>query len=90
MALSLFVSEQVRPGVLDEFANDLYRAAVEAAWGIVLSGLVTQTILVLVAGVIIALGAFLAGPHRWAVAVRDAVGGFMGNSNGEKQGEPNP
>jgi len=84
MALSLVVFGLVRSQVLGEFASDLYRAAVEAMWGILLSGLVTQTILVLVAGVIIAVGAFLAGPHRWAVGVRGSVGRFMGNSNGSQ------
>ncbi len=78
MALSLLVFGLVKSQVLDQFVSELYRSAAEAMWSILLSGLVTQTVLVLLAGVIIAVGAFLAGPHPWAMAVRGAVGDVMG------------
>jgi hypothetical protein len=65
--------------VLDQVANALYRAAAEAVWDIVLRGLVVQTVVVLLVGVIIAVGAFLAGPNQWAVAVRGGAQDFLGN-----------
>jgi hypothetical protein len=88
MLLSLLIFRLVRQGVLNQIVNGLYRAAAEAIWSIVLSGLFTQTIFLLVVGLIIAVGAWLAGPHPRAVAARSAVGGFLGNSPEEAQAEP--
>jgi hypothetical protein len=79
MALSLLVLRLARSQVLDQVANALYRAAAEAVWDIVLRGLVVQTVVVLLVGVIIAVGAFLAGPSPRAVAVRGAAQDFLGN-----------
>jgi hypothetical protein len=87
MGLSLFAFRLARSDVLNQIANELYRSAAEAMWGIVLTGLVRQTVLVLLTGLIIAVGAFLAGPHPWAMAARTSVRDFMGNSAGEKQGD---
>jgi hypothetical protein len=84
MLLSLLVFRLVRQGVLNQIVNGLYRAAAEAIWSIVLSGLFTQTIVLLVVGIIIAVGAWLAGPNPRAVATRSAVAGFFGNSPEEE------
>lgn len=83
MALSLLVFGWVRSQILAEVSSELYRDAVEAVWQIITGGLIGQTILLLVIGLAIAAGAFLAGPDRRAVAVRSAVGNFMGNSGDE-------
>jgi len=80
MALSLAILARVRSQVVAEVSSELYRTAVEAVWEIVLGSLIGQTILLLVIGLAIAAGAFLAGPDRRAVAVRTAVGDFMNNS----------
>jgi hypothetical protein len=88
MLLSLLVFRLVRQDVLDQIVNGMYRAAAEAIWGIVLSGLFTQTIFLLVVGLIIAVGAWLAGPHPRAVATRGTVGDFLGNSPEEAQADP--
>ena len=88
MALSLLVFRLVRQNVLDQIVNGLYRAAAEAIWSIVLSGLFTQTIFLLVMGLIIAVLAWLAGPHPRAVTIRSAVAGFLGNSPEDVQSEP--
>lgn len=88
MLLSLLVFRLVRQSVLNQIVNGLYRAAAEAIWSIVLGGLFTQTIVLLVVGLIIAVGAWLAGPNPRAVATRSAVAGFLGNSPEEAQAEP--
>ncbi len=87
MALSLAILAWVRSQVVAEVSSELYRNAVEAVWETVIAGLIGQTILLLVIGLAIAAGAFLAGPDRRAVAVRTAVGDFMNNSP-EKTSEP--
>ncbi len=88
MALSLAILAWVRSQVLAEVSSELYRNAVEAVWEIVIGGLIGQTILLLVIGLAIAAGAFLAGPDRRAVAVRTAVGDFMNNSPDETSEQP--
>ena len=80
MALSLAILARVRSQVAAEVSSELYRTAVEAVWEIALGSLIVQNILLLVIGLAIAAGAFLAGPDRRAVAVRTAVGDFMNNS----------
>ena len=88
MALSLAILARVRSQVVAEVSSELYRTAVEAVWEIVLGSLIGQTILLLVIGLAIAAGAFLAGPDRRAVAVRRAVGDFMNNSPEETSKPP--
>ena len=88
MALSLAILARVRSQVLAEVSSELYRTVVEAVWEIVLGSLIGQTILLLVIGLAIAAGAFLAGPDRRAVAVRTAVGDFMNNSPEETSKPP--
>jgi len=88
MALSLAILARVRSQVVAEVSSELYRTAVEAVWEIVLGSLIVQNILLLVIGLAIAAGAFLAGPDRRAVAVRRAVGDFMNNSPEETSKPP--
>jgi hypothetical protein len=88
MALSLAILARVRSQVVAEVSSELYRTAVEAVWEIVLGSLIVQIILLLVIGLAIAAGAFLAGPDRRAVAVRTAVGNFMNNSPEETSKPP--
>lgn len=88
MALSLAILARVRSQVVAEVSSELYRTAVEAVWEIVLGSLIGQTILLLVIGLAIAAGAFLAGPDRRAMAVRMAVGDFMNNSPEETSKPP--
>ena len=88
MALSLAILARVRSQVVAEVSSELYRTVVEAVWEIVLGSLIGQTILLLVIGLAIAAGAFLAGPDRRAVAVRTAVGDFMNNSPEETSKPP--
>ncbi len=88
MALSLAILARARSQVVAEVSSELYRTAVEAVWEIVLGSLIGQTILLLVIGLAIAAGAFLAGPDRRAVAVRTAVGDFMNNSPEETSKPP--
>jgi hypothetical protein len=57
----------------------IYRTAVEATWDIVLRGLVIQTVLALLVEVILAVGAFPAGPNPRAVAIRGGARDLMGN-----------
>lgn len=88
MALSLAILARVRSQVVAEVSSELYRTAVEAVWEIALGSLIVQNILLLVIGLAIAAGAFLAGPDRRAVAVRTAVGDFMNNSPEETSKPP--
>ena len=80
MVLSLIGLSLAKPPALASIANPLLRTVAGQAWDIVLRGFVIQTVLLLVVGVLIAVGAWLAGPHRSAVAIRTAVGDRVGNS----------
>ncbi len=79
MVLSLIVLALAEPLAVASIADPLLRTVAGQAWGIVLRGFVTQTVLLLLVGVLIAVGAWLAGPHRSAVAIRTAVGEEVGN-----------
>jgi hypothetical protein len=73
MVLSLIVLALVRPALLSSILDPLMRAVAGEIWTVVTRGLIWQTILILVVGVLIAVGAALAGPHPRAVAFRSSV-----------------
>lgn len=73
MAVSLFLLALVQPMVLTAVADPLIRALAGEIWDIITRGLVIQTILLLVVGLLIAAGAALAGPHPRAVAIRTGI-----------------
>jgi hypothetical protein len=73
MALSLLVYALAQPALLASFADPLMQTLAGEIWDVVIRRLVGQTIFILVAGVILAVAAALAGPHPRAVAFRDGV-----------------
>jgi hypothetical protein len=73
MALSLVLYALLRPLILGVVTDANVRAVAEEIWGIVTQGLIVQTVLVLIIGLLIVLGAWLAGPHRHAVAIRSGT-----------------
>jgi len=79
MALFLIALSLAQPIFLGPIAGELARAVAGEIWGIVLHGLVIQTVVILVIGVIIAAGAALAGPQPRAVAIRTGVRNWASN-----------
>jgi hypothetical protein len=73
MVLTLISLAVARPLVLTSIANVLLRPVADEIWNMVLRGLFIQTILLLIAGLLIVLGAVLAGPRLWAVQIRTTV-----------------
>jgi hypothetical protein len=73
MLLSLILFALTKPAVLASIADPLFRTVTGAIWDVVTRGLVWQTIFLLVVGVLLAVGAALAGPHPRAVAFRSSV-----------------
>jgi hypothetical protein len=73
MAVTLFLLALAQPMVLTSIADPLFRALAGEIWDIITRGLVIQTILLLVIGLLIATGATLAGPHPRAVAIRVGI-----------------
>jgi hypothetical protein len=73
MALSLLLFAVARPVFLAAIIDPLVRAVSGELWNIVVRRLLYQTILLLVVGALIAVGAWLAGPHERAVAIRTSV-----------------
>jgi hypothetical protein len=71
MTLSLILFALTKPVVLASIADPLFRTVTGAIWDVVTRGLVWQTIFLLVVGVLLAIGAALAGPHPRAVAFRN-------------------
>lgn len=70
MVLSLGAFVLTRSAVLVSIYDPFVRLLTGEIWGVVVRGLFAQTILVLVIGLILILGAALAGPSPRAVAIR--------------------
>lgn len=70
MVLSLLLLALAQPAVLAAIADPLVRTLIGEVWDTVIRGLIVQTILLLVVGLLVAAGAALAGPHPRAVAFR--------------------
>ena len=73
MTLTLVLYALAQPVVLASIADPLFRTVADAIWNVVTQGLVWQTIFFLVIGVLLAVGAALAGPSPRAVAFRSSV-----------------
>jgi len=80
-ALSLVVIAIAQPVVLAAILDPLYRALADEIWDVILNGLIWQTVLLGILGLLIALGAWVAGPSGQAVAIRTEVGGWFGKSS---------
>lgn len=70
MAVTLLLLALTQPAVMASIADPLIRALAGEIWDIIIRGLVIQTVLLLIVGMLIAVGAALAGPHPRAVAIR--------------------
>jgi hypothetical protein len=73
MTLTLIVYALAQPVVLASIADPLFRTVADAIWDVVTRGLAWQTIVFLAVGVLLAIGAALAGPSSRAVAFRSSV-----------------
>jgi hypothetical protein len=73
MVLSLLILALAQPAVLASIADPLIRTLMGEIWDTVIRGLIVQTIVLLVIGLLIAAGAALAGPHPRAVAIRSGA-----------------
>jgi hypothetical protein len=80
MVLVLIVLAISKPVVLAYIVDPVIRAFGGEIWGLILRGLIVQTVIVGIAGLIIALVAWLAGPHSRAVAIRSGVRGWIGGT----------
>jgi uncharacterized membrane protein YcjF (UPF0283 family) len=80
MALTLLLLAIAQPLVLAYIVDPVIRAFAGEIWGLVLRGLIIQTILVGIVGLLIALVAWLAGPHPRAVAIRAGSRAWVGRS----------
>lgn len=83
MALMLLLLAMAQPLVLASVIDPVIRAFAGEIWDVVLRGLIVQTILVGILGLLIALGAWLAGPHSRAVAIRTGFRGWIGRAAAE-------
>ncbi len=80
-ALSLVVIAIAQPAVLAGILDPLIRALADEIWDVVLNGLIWQTVLLGILGLLVALGAWVAGPSEQAVGIRSEVGGWFGKSS---------
>ena len=79
--LSLVVLAFAQPVVLANIQDPLVRALGDEIWDVILNGLIWQTVLLGVLGLLIALGAWVFGPSERAVGIRTEVGGWFGKSS---------
>lgn len=70
MLLSLIAYEFIQSGIFISIADPLARLIGREIWDVVTAGLVIQTIVLLIVGLLIAVGAWLAGPNPKAVTFR--------------------
>lgn len=73
----------LRGTLLDDISDDGVREAADNAWDIVFRGLFEQTAALLVLGIVVAVFAWVVGPARSAVWVRDKAGVVLGRARGE-------
>jgi hypothetical protein len=78
----------VRRVITDRVEVDVRRQAVESLWGRLFETLFQQTAALAVLGLVIALGAWLAGPSRLAVGLRTGVRSVGRREAGEPATEP--
>ena len=77
MALVLILLAIAQPVVLASIVDPVIRALAGEIWRVILRGLIVQTILVGMVGLLIVLGTWLAGPNARAVAIRTGVRGWI-------------
>jgi hypothetical protein len=70
MALSLLAIVILQPVILASIRDPVVRLLADEAWDVILRGLIIQTILLMVMGALLAVGAALAGPGPRATAFR--------------------
>lgn len=73
MLLSLFLFDLVKPAVLAPIGDPLVQTVAGKIWGTVTRTLTVQTVLLLGAGLLLAFGAWFAGPSSWAVETRSDI-----------------
>ena len=81
MALTAVALRIARRAVADRVEIDERRQAVESLWGRLFETLFQQTATLAAIGLVIALGAWLAGPSRLAVGLRARVGSRGGGTS---------
>jgi hypothetical protein len=73
MLVSLIAYDFIQSAVIISITDPLARIIGRELWDVVTAGLVTQTIVLTVFGILIAIGAWLAGPNPRAVAFRSWI-----------------
>ncbi|MDY7103579.1 MAG: hypothetical protein S0880_20555 [Actinomycetota bacterium] len=80
MALTLVIVRIARREALGQIVLERRRAAADEMWDAVIDGLRTQTVAVLLVGLILALGAWALGPSAWATNLRSALSGGISSA----------
>lgn len=80
MVISLIAYEVSESWFLVSITDPLLRLIGGRIWNAVINGLITQTIVLIVLGVLIVIGAWIAGPSRSAVGIRSTVQGWTDRS----------
>jgi hypothetical protein len=78
MIISLIAYEVSESWFLVSISDPLLRLIGGGIWNAVINGLITQTIVLIVLGVLLVIGAWVAGPSRSAVSIRTTVQGWTG------------
>ena len=76
MLLSLIVYKVAESWLLVSIADPLLRLFGGAIWGVITNGLIIQTIVLMIIGLLIIVGVWLAGSSRTAVSIRTTVRGW--------------
>jgi hypothetical protein len=76
MLLSLLVYQAAESWLLVSIADPLVRLFGGAIWDVITNGLIIQTIVLMIIGLLIIVGAWLMGSNRTAVSIRSKVRGW--------------
>ena len=77
MSLSILVYKVAESWLLIGIVDPLLRFFTGEILDVVTRGLVTQTIVLMILGVVFIIGAWVAGPSRTAVSIRTTVSGWI-------------
>lgn len=88
MVMTGLVLRIARRAITDRVEVDVRRQAVDSLWGRMFETLYQQTAALAALGLVIALGAWLAGPSRLAVGLRARVRSVRSGGTGEPTSEP--
>ena len=85
MLVELILYGLVKPAVVAPISEPMIQSLVREILNTVTHTLTVQTVLLLAAGLLVAFGAWFAGPNQWAVDTRTDIGSWFGKNKNQSE-----